>query len=46
VDEFWECEDSAMAISLEFAGVGDKGKRIQSEKAPIPINVLTFNSGK
>jgi len=38
--EIWEWEDSAMAISLEFAGVGDNGKRRQKEKAPMPMNVL------
>jgi hypothetical protein len=29
-----------MAISLEFAGVGDNGKRRQKEKAPMLMNVL------
>jgi len=30
--EIWEWEDSARAISVEFAGVGDSGKRRQRKK--------------
>jgi hypothetical protein len=35
-----------MAISLEFAGVGDSGKRRQKEKAPMPMSVLKWNNAR
>jgi len=38
---FWEGEERARAISLEFAGVGDTGNRRQSKKVAMPMNVLS-----